>query len=247
MDDIRDLRKKDIITGILLFVFGAAMFATATTYPMSESYGGVKNVWYASPALFPMIIASLLVIFAVILIANGVCYLLKHPRKTVATADRWRRLYPLLFITATLIVFVYFYIPAVDFWIASLIYLYLFITHFYIHDTFSLTASGAVFVGVGVLMHFLGAMTEMESLTAQFWRDGLCTAYFIGFVIYTFHRVKSRTGGIRPAKIVLNIVLATMTIIVIGFKFGVLIPMPREGVYCYYLDQLYFFMSDFLK
>ena len=43
MDEKRDLRRKDVITAVLLFVLGAAMFATATTYPMTESYGGVKK------------------------------------------------------------------------------------------------------------------------------------------------------------------------------------------------------------
>ncbi len=247
MENMHDLRKKDVITGILLFVFGVAMFATAATYPMRESYGGVKNVWYASPALFPMIVAALLIIFAVILAANGVWYQFTHQQSIVVTPDRWQRLHALLFITATLSAFVYFYIPTVDFWIASLIYLYLFITHFYIQDTFSLTASGSLFVGVGVLMRVMGAMTELESMSAQFLRDGLCTAYFIWLVIYTFRRTKSRAESTRPAKIVLAIVLATVTIIVIGFKFGVLIPMPREGFYCYFLDEIYYFISGLLK
>ena len=34
---------------------------------------------------------------------------------------------------------------------------------------------------------------------------------------------------------------------VTAFKFGVLIPMPREGFYCYYMDEAYFSAKDYLK
>ena len=72
MKDVKSLRKADFWTSIVLFALGVAMFIGATTFPMTDSYGGVQNVWYVSPALFPMIIASTLVILSLVLFANAI-------------------------------------------------------------------------------------------------------------------------------------------------------------------------------
>jgi hypothetical protein len=247
MADKRDLRKKDIVAGVLLFLFGAGMFAVATTYPMTENYGGVRNVWYVSPALFPLIIATLLMAFALLLVGNGVRYLVRHPGAGGADADRWMRLYPFLFITATLIAYVYLYIPVVDFWIATLVYLYLFITHFFVRDTYSLARSGTLYVAMGGLLYVMGEATSLEDMGAQIWRDGLCTAYFVALVVHTFRLARRRPVNVRPVRTALTTVMISVTFIVVAFKFGVLIPMPREGLYCYYLDEAYFITKDYFE
>ena len=56
MKDKAGLRKADFWTSILLFALGVAMIGGATTFPMKDSYGGVQNVWYVSPALFPLLV-----------------------------------------------------------------------------------------------------------------------------------------------------------------------------------------------
>ena len=247
MEDKRALRKNDIVSGLLLFVVGAAMFAIATTYPMTENYGGVKNVWFVSPALFPLIIAALLMIFSLVLAGNGIRYLLAHPRAKGTASIRHERLYPFLFITLTLVAFVYFYIPSVDFYIATLVYLFLFIANFFVPGVFTLVLSGAVFVGAGLLFAIMAHLTPPESLVAQFWRDGLCTMLFAGLIAYAFRRAMGNYGTRRALRTILATCLIFVTFMVTAFKFGVLIPMPREGLYCYYMDEAYFTAKDHLK
>ncbi|WP_299438156.1 hypothetical protein [uncultured Rhodospira sp.] len=44
----RALRKADLWTGLGLAALALAMLAVTATFPMTGSYGGVKNVWYVS-------------------------------------------------------------------------------------------------------------------------------------------------------------------------------------------------------
>ena len=48
------LRKADIFSGLAIFLFGLFMVLMASEMPMKDSWGGVQNVWYVSPALFPL-------------------------------------------------------------------------------------------------------------------------------------------------------------------------------------------------
>ena len=193
-----------------------------------------------------MIIATLLMLLAAILGANGIRYMVTHGRPesaAFAPSPRWT---PFLFITGTLIAFVYFYIPAVDFWIASMAYMFLFVTRFYIHDTFSLARSGGTFIAFGVVMRAMEAASELENMTAQFWRDGLATAFFALLIAHAFRTTANHVGRTRAVKIALAVVVVTTTFLVIAFKFGVLLPMPREGFYCYYAEEAYFTAREFL-
>lgn len=241
MDDKRALRKKDVITGTLLLLAAAGMLGIATTYPMTENYGGVKNAWYVSPALFPLIVASLLMVFALVLVGNGIRYLLRHPSAEAPGPVREKgRLPPFLFITLTLVAFVYLYIPNVDFFVATILYLFLFIAVFFVRGAFTLSMAGTVFVGAGLLFLAMAKLTPPDDMAAQFWRDGLCTLLLAGLVVSAFRRTAPAAGTRRPLKIVLATCLIFVTFLVSAFKFGVMIPMPREGFYCYYMDEVYF-------
>ena len=59
------LRKADIITGICLILLGLAVIYGASRMPMTGTYGGVKNVWYVSPAILPIFIGTLIIIFSI--------------------------------------------------------------------------------------------------------------------------------------------------------------------------------------
>lgn len=58
------LRKADIVAGICLILLGLGVVYGATRMPMKGTYGGVTNVWYVSPAILPILIGVLLVIFS---------------------------------------------------------------------------------------------------------------------------------------------------------------------------------------
>jgi hypothetical protein len=47
------LRKADIFSGGIISLFGLWVISQALKMPMKDSWGGVQNVWFVSPALFP--------------------------------------------------------------------------------------------------------------------------------------------------------------------------------------------------
>src|SRR4030043_2080810 len=66
--DKTELRKKDFITSIILIAFGIFMILyTLTEIPMKDSWGGVMNVWFVSPGLFPLGIGFLIIVMGIVL------------------------------------------------------------------------------------------------------------------------------------------------------------------------------------
>lgn len=65
------LRRADCISGLGLAVLGGMVLAQASRMPMGGTYGGVDNPWYASPAAFPLLIGTLLVITGLMIFAKG--------------------------------------------------------------------------------------------------------------------------------------------------------------------------------
>jgi hypothetical protein len=53
MMDKDKLRKADIFSGSIIMLFGLWIISQALQMPMKDSWGGVQNVWYVSPALLP--------------------------------------------------------------------------------------------------------------------------------------------------------------------------------------------------
>lgn len=71
--DKEKLRKADFKTGVLLIAF--CMWFLSITFifmPFKETYGGVENVWYVSPWIFPAVVLTLLLILSSILTVNAV-------------------------------------------------------------------------------------------------------------------------------------------------------------------------------
>ena len=70
--DKETLRKSDFKTGSLLIVFCLWFLSITFLFmPFKETYGGVDNVWYVSPWIFPAIVLTLLLVLSVILTINA--------------------------------------------------------------------------------------------------------------------------------------------------------------------------------
>ncbi|HSP25129.1 MAG TPA: hypothetical protein VLQ65_08145, partial [Saliniramus sp.] len=66
------LRKADFWTALVILAIGVFMMIEALGYPLEGSYAGVRNVWYVSPALFPLMVAGMLVLLAGYLLINAI-------------------------------------------------------------------------------------------------------------------------------------------------------------------------------
>jgi len=60
MMDKDKLRKADLFSGSIIFLLGLYIVAESLQMPMKDSWGGVQNVWYVSPAIFPLFVGAMI-------------------------------------------------------------------------------------------------------------------------------------------------------------------------------------------
>ena len=73
MMDKDKLRKADFKTGVTLIWFCLWFLSVTFLFmPFKETYGGVENVWYVSPWIFPAVVLTLLLLLSLILTANAI-------------------------------------------------------------------------------------------------------------------------------------------------------------------------------
>ena len=133
--DTQKLRKADIFSGTLILLLGLFVVSQALQMPMKDSYAGVQNVWYVSPALFPLFIGSILAILGLFLmrtalktvgkagIASVFHYFLSADFIEFLKQTDTIRYYAIIL---NLLVFVFLFVPRVDFFLAAIIFLLIF-------------------------------------------------------------------------------------------------------------------------
>jgi hypothetical protein len=126
------LRKADIFSGSAIVLLGLFIISQAIQMPMTDSWGGVQNVWYVSPALFPLLVGGMLTFLGISLISiafksvggDGIrsvlsflvspqfVSFLRHPSVV--------RFYGIVF---NLMFFVFLMVPRIDFFPAAILFL----------------------------------------------------------------------------------------------------------------------------
>ena len=137
------LRKADIYSGAVIFLFGLWIILQALKMPMKDSWGGVQNVWYVSPAIFPLIVGGIIMLLGALLCRTA---LKRVGFKAFGETVRWLLSKALLqflnaipnlrfyTIAVLFLSFVYLMIPRIDFFISAVLFLVVFITSFYLND-----------------------------------------------------------------------------------------------------------------
>ena len=67
MLDKKNLRKADVYSGAVIFLFGLWIVIATLKMPMKDSWGGVQNVWFVSPATFPLFVGAIIMILGLLL------------------------------------------------------------------------------------------------------------------------------------------------------------------------------------
>lgn len=227
--DKKALRKADLRSGILLLLLALAMLGMLADFPMTDSYGGVQNVWYVSPALFPFLIVIGLVLLSLVLIANAL--------RTV----RWSSLVEnqgfsrwisddgnFRFASIVLLLGCYVYLlPHVDFFIATWAFLTAFIGGFHVDRRDQLTLQLGLFVSLSLVLGVTGKAAEIESapmfdIAALVLLALLYLLPRMRFSLDTeqlhHHNQSFWVSGVVPL------------LLVPAFKYGLLVPMPSEGI-----------------
>lgn len=134
-DSAPRLRQTDFKVSVVLLALCAYLAWETLSFPMSGSFGGVDSRWYVSPALFPFILLLVLSIASSLLLLNAIksaghSEFLKLSRwigdsSKAINRDRW-------YVIAVLSLYIYLYIPSLDFYLATVMFLLSLCLRFYV-------------------------------------------------------------------------------------------------------------------
>ena len=249
MMDKDKLRKADIFSGSIIMLFGLWIISQALQMPMKDSYGGVQNVWYVSPALLPLFVGAIIALLGGLLIRTALKTVglqgLKEALGWLVGPDLVRYLQtPALYRFYAMIVlfvsFVFLNIPRIDFFLCAMLFLIVFITMFYFDDDGLLKKYLMVYLaGTLVLLAFFafGWAASMEA-ALLYPGDWLTLAFIIIYSLYVWSSIRN-TPPLRK-KYRTALILAVTAPFTIGpiFKYFLLVPMPKEGVVVALLDAI---------
>jgi hypothetical protein len=246
------LRKADIFSGLAIFLFGLFIVLMASEMPMKDSWGGVQNVWYVSPALFPLFVGGVIMLLGAFLIrtalkiagikafAETVRWLGSRDLFQFLTCDSVIRFYAIAVLFLSL---VYLNLPRIDFFLSSILFLAVFITMFYFDDDqllkklfwFYLAEVGALIV------YFALGLDPLLGRYVPFAADILAICLILAYCIYAWILIRSHPPLRRKYRISLTVALAAPFIIGPIFKYFLMVPMPTEGLIVAVLDYFWYF------
>jgi len=233
--DKTELRKKDFITSIILIAFGIFMILyTITEIPMKDSWGGVMNVWFVSPGLFPVCIGILIIIMGIILcnkaIKDGGA---KRFFQDLSHRERDSSGKTLRFFGILLVIFayVYLYIPRIDYFLSTMLCLAVFISFFYL-DRGDLLKKLFTFYLAGCLLFlivFLMGIDKPLNERFLYFMDLLVFLFFLAYIVYC--GILIRGDGVLKKKLKITLIMSIVPSLVLipSFKYFLLVPLPVEG------------------
>jgi hypothetical protein len=233
--DKLELRKKDFITSLILIAFGIFMITyTLTSIPMKDSWGGVMNVWFVSPGLFPVVIGALLMIMGLILCNRAIKdggarrffqSFFHHEKERTGKTSRF------LGILLILVSYVYLYIPRVDYFLSTLLALMAFISFFYLDRPDCYLKLFTSYL-IGCLLFLTIFILKIDQQLNQIFLYFVDLLVFLFFLIYLGYSrfLTRRDGGLRRRwRISLLTSVITSLVLIPSFKFLLLVPLPVEG------------------
>lgn len=251
MMEIEKLRKADIFSGLVISLFGLWVVSQAMKMPMKDSWGGVQNVWFVSPALFPLFVGSMIALLGIGLVINALKTVgfsglaetlswLKSPELICfLKSEAMIRFYA---IVVLLFSFVFLMIPRIDFFLCSVLFLSGFITMFYLDDPGLLIRMLRVYLfgtAVFVLWFAVGIPAVLEA-SLPYPSDWLSLAFILLYCIFVFRLIRGNAALRKKYKT--GLILSVAAPFTIGpiFKYFLLVPMPFEGLIVVAMDAVWY-------
>jgi hypothetical protein len=246
------LRKADVYSGIVIFLFGVWIVWQASKMPMKDSWGGVQNVWFVSPALFPLFVGSMIMLLGLLLVRTA---LKAIGMKAFGDTLQWLFSQNLLqflntvsilrfyAITVLFLAFVFLNIPRIDFFLSAVLFLSVFITMFYFDEAELLKKLFFFYLAGTVFFIFYFAL-NLEGLlrpVLPFAKDILALVFILGYCLYAWRLIRS--NPLLRKKYRTGLIVAVVSPFVVGviFKYFLLVPMPAEGMVVELLDAIWYF------
>lgn len=229
------LRGADLITGVVLIVFGVFVLIMAFQMPMKDSWGGVMNVWFVSPALFPLFIGGGIILLAVNILIhalkNGGLQAVREIIKIKKQGGISEPGIRFLAILLPLFSLVYMNLPRIDFFISILLFLTFFITVFYLDDMVILKKLLIVY---GIMMGFLlvifitGISSFLEKIS-PYVIDVIGLVLFFSLIFIIKRMIRGNDDYNRKFRHAMIMSVITPLILVPTFRFFLRVPLPKEG------------------
>jgi len=228
------LRRADCITGFLLIALGLFLLGVTLGMPMKDSYGGVMNVWYVSPALLPLFLNAMITLLGTVLLVQsikdgGFKYLRQSLSRRVKVASAGNIRFAAILIA--LLSYVYLDLPRIDFFLTNALFLIMFISAFYFDDA-ALLNKLTLFYFLGNLVLLLLFLTGLDRLINGLFiygMDVLALIFFLTYLFYTSRLVRSRGELRRKLRTTLMVSLIVPLIVCPTFRYFLLVPLPKEG------------------
>ena len=251
MMDKEKLRKADFFSGIIILLFGVWIVRQAFKMPMKDSWGGVQNVWFVSPALFPLFVGFVIVILGALLsrtawktvgreeIGAVIRWLLSKSNVEFLASAPTLRFYAIVILFLS---FVYLNIPRIDFLLGSILFLSVFISMFYFDDN-GLLKRLFFFYLAGVLVLIVYFATGMDSsleTAVPYSGDVLALFFIVAYCLYAWVQVRNNPAFRKKFRTGMIIAVAAPLIVVPIFKYFLLVPMPYEGLVVAFLDKVWY-------
>ena len=245
------LRKADIFSGGVIFLSGVFIISQALKMPMKDSWGGVQNVWYVSPAIFPLFVGTMIMLLGGLLIRTAIKEVgLESVRDVFSFVrspefarflklDENLRFYAIVTI---LISFVFIFIPRVDFFLTAIEFLTVFILIFYMDNLVFLRRMFGIYL-VQVAVYLLFLIQPVQSFFSSFTEypgDYLMLVFILSFAVLA--RQSCKTDPEMKRKYRTGIIVAVSAPLLIGivFKYFLLVPMPFEGMVIELADLVWY-------
>jgi hypothetical protein len=251
MMDKEKLRKADFFSGIIILLFGVWIVRQSFKMPMKDSWGGVQNVWFVSPALFPLFVGFVIVILGALLsriawktvgreqIRAVIRWLLSKSNVEFLASAPTLRFYAMVTLFLS---FVYLNIPRIDFFLASILFLSVFISMFYFDDDGVLKRLFFFYLA-GLLVFIVYFAAGMESLLGNavpYSGDVLALFFILAYCFYAWALVRNNPALRKKFRTGMIIAVAAPLIVIPIFKYFLLVPMPYEGLVVAFLDKLWY-------
>ena len=251
MMDKEKLRKADVYSGAVIFFFGLWIVLQAFKMPMKDSWGGVQNVWFVSPALFPLFVGSMIMLLGALLTRTA---LKRVGFKEFKNTARWllsKALFQFLnsisnlrfyTIVVLFLSFVYLNIPRIDFFLCAFLFLFVFITSFYFDNAvllkklFFFYLAGVVFF----MIYFILGLGAPLSRVLPFPADILMICFIAAYCGYAWMLIRNNFTLRKKYRTAMIVAIVTPFLVGMIFKYFLLVPLPAEGLIVALLDRIWY-------
>lgn len=236
--------RKDFISGFVLALFAIWVLWQSSRYPIEGDYGGVTNAWYVSPALMPIFIGFCILVLSGLQMFKSASHL---GWATVAGKSFWSvgilddSQRSKLQIIVLFVLYVIGLIPNADFMIASWLFLCCLTCRFYLDDATALNRQLFIMISAASMIAFIMGLTlSLESQIQQILLADTVVLALLGFA-WAQTWIYLQAHGLKQERknLLLGIVLLPL-LVVLSFKYFLLVPMPTEGSILQLIDHLYY-------